>query len=423
MKTTFKKAFSEFEDDLMNTEENMYDIEVNVQKVKYEVFSRIENKKNKKYSKRVTAFLVAAVILLIGTVGAFAINDIKAVFQGFFNKGSNMNSLGLYNGGDVKVNSYDDDYNVEVLGVTGDGEKMFSAIQITKKDGSEVIDKNYQHFSSTTKHDFSVFVTTKDSKLIKAYSNARFELSNNNKVLKIYFYSFDIKEDVSQGKINIKGSYVGAFKIDRELASLDLPNSLNEVDEAPDGKYWFDETFLEEKRNEFGFSEEECFYFDNDSKRIYCQGSFKEFKLPIDISFDIDYSTQNHTEVNFDEKTARCVAENSAENVKMTITPFGVRLSCQFDGNSVDRADTEVRCLKINKDDKTSKIVLDDGTTYYLYSISKSEQEIDNKGIVTENYSLYMNTVPGIHYHMKFIAIDPREVKEVYFNGQLIYSK
>lgn len=424
MKTTFKKVFNEFDDELINIDEaNLSDVEVDVRKISNDVFARIGENKSKKHSKKITVLLVAAVILLIGTVGVFALKDARGVFGGLFNKGSNTNSLVVYDGGDVKVNSKDESLEAEVLGVTGDGERMFSAIQITRKDGGPVIDEEYQHFSNSTSHDFAIRISKKDGEQVKAYSNARFELADNNRVLKVYFYSFGITEDVKDGRAEISGSFVIPFKKDRVLASMDLPMSLNEVDEAGTDKYWFDEALLEEKRDEFGLKEEDCVYFDSGEKREYCQGSFKKFELPIDMSFDIDYSTDNFTQVSLDEDSTNGVAESYAENVKLTITPFGVNLTGQFDGNKIQSDDTYVSCMKQNRNDDSSRIVLDDGTVYYLYSLYGSEQEVDDNGVITEKYSLHMNTVPGTHYEMRFIVIDTNEVKEVYVNDTLIYSK
>lgn len=424
MKTTFKKVFEEFDDELMNIDEsNLSDIDFDIEKVKGEVFMRIEDNNNKKrVGKKFTVLLVAAVILLVGTIGAFATGDVQNIFKGLFNKGSNMNTLGLYDGGDVTVSSRDDSLDIKLLGVTGDGEKLFSVLEVTKKDGSEVIDKDYQYFSNNTGHDTMVYITTKSGEHASAFSNARFELSESNKVLKVYIYSFGIEQEVKDGKMNITCSYVTAFKKDRVLASLDQPQSLTEVEEGAEN-FWFDEDFLEEKRSEFDLSEEECEYFYTGDKREYCQGSYEKFDLPFEIIFDINYSTDNFTEVSLSAETAPNVVETFVEDATMTITPFGVRLSGQYKENSIGTKSDEAECFKAVSNDETSKIVLDDSTVYYLYDLYGSVRETNDKGMVFDNYSLNMNTVPGTHYEIKFIVIDPREVKEVYLNGELVYSK
>ena len=143
MKTTFKKVFDEFDDELMNIDEfnACESIDIDVEKIKTEVLKRIDDKNGKKkFSKKLITLLVAAAILITGTVGAFATGSVQSIFKELFNN-SGMNSAGFYDGGDVEIVSCDDSLNVELLGVTGDGEKPYSAIEVTKKDGSEVIVK------------------------------------------------------------------------------------------------------------------------------------------------------------------------------------------------------------------------------------------------------------------------------------------
>lgn len=146
MKTTFKKVFDEFDDELMNIDEfnACESIDIDVEKIKTEVLKRIDDKNGKKkFSKKLITLLVAAIILIAGTVGAFATGSVQSIFKELFNN-SGMNSAGLYDGGNVELISCDDSLNVELLGVTGDGEKLYSAIEITKKDGSAVIDEDYE---------------------------------------------------------------------------------------------------------------------------------------------------------------------------------------------------------------------------------------------------------------------------------------
>lgn len=144
MKTTFKKVFDEFDDELMNIDEfnACESIDIDVEKIKTEVLKRIDDKNGKKkFSKKLITLLIAATILIAGTVGAFATGSVQSIFKELFNN-SGMNSAGLYDGGNVELISCDDSLNVELLGVTGDGEKLYSAIEITKKDGSAVIDED-----------------------------------------------------------------------------------------------------------------------------------------------------------------------------------------------------------------------------------------------------------------------------------------
>lgn len=147
MKTTFKKVFNELNDEFISIENFNVDenIDIDIENIKREVLMCIDDKNGKKkFSKKLITLLVAAAILITGTVGAFATGSVQSIFKELFNN-SGMNSAGFYDGGNVEIVSCDDSLNVELLGVTGDGEKPYSAIKATKKDGSEVIDKDYKY--------------------------------------------------------------------------------------------------------------------------------------------------------------------------------------------------------------------------------------------------------------------------------------
>ena len=88
MKTTFKKVFDEFDDELMNIDEfnACESIDIDVEKIKTEVLKRIDDKNGKKkFSKKLITLLVAAVILITGTVGAFATGSVQSIFKELFN--------------------------------------------------------------------------------------------------------------------------------------------------------------------------------------------------------------------------------------------------------------------------------------------------------------------------------------------------
>lgn len=426
MKTTFKEVFNGIDDDLLTdiSEENLsdFDMDIDENKIKADVFMRIsnDNGKVKKFSKKVTVLLIAAVILTLGTVGVFAARNLDDIFGGLFNHGSNLNEIGLYDGGDVSVSSTDDSLNIKLLGVTGDGEKLFSVIEITRKDGSEVIEKDYNKFSSATAHDALIMIYTKDGEHAPAYSNAVFDLSNDNKVLKVSTYSFGLEEDVMDGTMTITMNYLNAYKIDKELASLDLPLNL---DGAINRDMYFDEEFEAEKRKEFGLTDEDkCFYFDYNNKRSYCHGDQKRFDIPFEITFELNYRTDNFTEVELSAETAPNVIEPFAEDAKMTITPFGVYLTANCDEGNTDKDADGSKCFKLRDANEESKIILNDGTVYYLYNIFVFEEESNNTGKTSERCPMNIYMAPGVHYYMNFTAIDPREVAMISINGDLVYT-
>ena len=97
----------------------------------WQVIKRIDdNNGKKKFSKRLITLLVAAVILIASTVGAFATGNVQSIFKELFNN-SGMNSAGLYDGGNVEIVSCDDSLNVELLGVMGDSKRLTSTTKPT----------------------------------------------------------------------------------------------------------------------------------------------------------------------------------------------------------------------------------------------------------------------------------------------------
>ena len=110
MKTTLKTVFTELDDELMelDIQDNAPDIDIG--KIKSEVFMQINSEKNakKKFSKKIVVMLVAAAILVGGTIGAFASGSVQAVFGKIFQNSDGMNELGLFDGGNVEVSVGDD---------------------------------------------------------------------------------------------------------------------------------------------------------------------------------------------------------------------------------------------------------------------------------------------------------------------------
>ena len=245
MKTTFKKVFDEFDDELMNIDEfnACESIDIDVEKIKTEVLKRIDDKNGKKkFSKKLITLLVAAVILITGTVGAFATGSVQSIFKELFNNGG-MNSAGLYDGGNVELISCDDSLNVELLGVTGDGEKLYSAIEITKKDGSAVIDEDYEEPfcwsyewpdkipEDKTTYDYNacrvVYVDKNGNSSkgrdrdIKTIDTIKYSLSEDNKSLKIFVFSIISEGDFQDGRATVTSEGVGAYNIHEVIYEVD----------------------------------------------------------------------------------------------------------------------------------------------------------------------------------------------------------
>lgn len=404
MKTTFKTVFNELDDELMDIELNTIEVaDIDVEKIKGEVLMRIKDNRKKKFSKKLTVILVAAVILITGTVGAFATGSVQQIFGRLFHNGSTPNALGLYDGGNINIKTNDDSLDIKLLGVTGDGEKLYSAIEITKKDGSAVIEEGYNTFSNTGNfQNFQTEYTDSNGNKMRVTDSCRYILENNNKTLTVYLYSMIFEGKLQNGRITGSLNNLDVFKIEQVLASMDLPEV--SIDSNPeDAHIWFDDTELAQKRKAFGLSEDECTYIDHENKREYCKASQKNFTIDFTISYDFNYSDEYFITqpLNIDN-IPKIFETSNMQNAEFTVTPLGIYIRGENADNDSFKAI-----------DKDSKIILNDGTAYYLYTYEGYH----------EGLALNYSTVPKGSLYRQINVIDTREVKSVIINGENIYQK
>lgn len=454
MKTTFKKVFDEFDDELMNIDEfnACESIDIDVEKIKAEVLKRIDDKNGKKkFSKKLITLLVAAVILIAGTVGAFATGSVQSIFKELFNN-SGINSAGLYDGGNVELISCDESLNVELLGVTGDGEKLYSAIEITKKDGSAVIDEDYEEpFCWVNELPYQIpedkivddyfscravcidkngnSSRDKDSGLLVSNS-IKYSLSDDNKTLKVFVYSIISEGDFQDGRVTVTSEGVVAYNIHEVIYEVDYTSksSADFDDTEP-----FDDVLIDKRLQELGITEDDCRSIESGQKIMYCWCDTKEFELPFEISFDLNYKTDDNISKELTIEDAPNVIEPAADKVKMEVTPFGVYLYGQCDKEAVEKSGwsemTEAyhnHCFKDIGWEETSKIILNDGTVYYLYPYVGGGAGVGKDGnadYYEEKVPLGFSTVVGAPLIPEVNVIDTREIKTIMICGDTVYSK
>lgn len=396
MKTTFKKAFDEFDDELMNIDEfnACENIDIDVEKIKGRVLMRINDKNDKKKSgKKIIPILVAAAIVIAGTVGTFATGSVQSMFKELFNNNS-VNSAGLYDGGNVELISCDDSLNVELLGITGDGEKLYSAIEVTKKDGSPIIDEDYDYpYFCVYEHpdqipegktidDYyacrAVYVDKSGNSSrekegnLRTINSVKYSISEDNKSLKIFVFSRISEGDLQNGRVTVTSEGFGA-------------------------------------------------------------NSNHYFELPFEISFDLNYDIDGNISKELTVENAPNLIEPAADKVKMEITPFAVYLYGQCDKETVEKSgwseQEEIHhnhCFKDIGWTENSKIILNDGTVYYLYpdeGYNYGVGEDGNADYYEEKVPLNLSTVVGPPIEPQINVIDTREIKTVMINGDTVYSK
>lgn len=119
--------------DDISDETIIVDTGINPENVRRMVMEEISGKKKKRFSKKIVIGLIAAALSVgVLTTGAVASGSFNATFAEWF---SGDCELGLYSGGNVYANSSSEDFDVNVLGVAGDDDEAYVAIEITRKDG------------------------------------------------------------------------------------------------------------------------------------------------------------------------------------------------------------------------------------------------------------------------------------------------
>lgn len=439
MKTTFKTVFTELDDELMELDIQDNSPDIDIDKIKSEVFMQINSEKSskKKFSKKIVAMLVAAVILVGGTIGAFATGSVQAVFGSIFQNSDGMNELGLFDGGNVEVKSEDNSLDIKLLGITGDGEKLCSAIEITKKDGSPVIDKDYSYPTNSEPFNGSSWeVNVKGGDKAKsAMQSPQYDLSDDNKTLTIYLFTTTASnsDDSLQGsRMTFVSKQFHVNKVTNKLASVKLPGLMDPIfdemkhnEELCADDVLFDQEELAKKRSALGLSEKDCTTIDYKGTRIYCQAEQKTFELPFTISYDLNYHTDRFIEKDLSAQNAPNVVVKNTRNTKMTISPFSIYLSgnCDADNPASPTKDGQDKCFMLPKWDKNSKVTLNDGTVYYLFANEGGEHRTDENGVYHTTLHLKYSTVIGPPLEPENIFVNIKNIKSVVINGDTVYKK
>ncbi|MBQ3417166.1 MAG: DUF4179 domain-containing protein [Ruminococcus sp.] len=439
MKTTFKTVFCELDDELVNIDIPANGAEdIDVEKIKGEVMMRINSAENndskKKIGKRIFVILAAAVLVVGLTAGAFATGSVQAVFGSIFKNSGDLNEFGLYDGGNVEITTEDDNLDVRLLGVFGDGEKMYSSIRIAHKDGSPMIGEEYYINNGLSPQIQGEFVNTVNGENAENYDGLdaynTYELTDDNKTLNIYTVfrrGSGAIHDSKDYRITYHSKKFGAYKIDKELYSEEAPVEIDESEWTEEEeraaneeyeRYW---QMLEQLRKENGLTEDECIYIEHEGRTVYAEGGFVQEDLPFTISFDINYDNDHQIEFELTTETAPDVLESYSENGKIVISPLGIYVSATCEDKAWG-SDWE-HCVNPPWFDGKSKVEMDDGTVYYIIISPFGECYTDENGVFHDtsqmDYSIYSQNPR----HRVPIHIDIDKIQTVIINGDTVYQK
>lgn len=137
-------------------------------------------------------------------------------------------------------------------------------------------------------------------------------------------------------------------------------------------------------------------------------------------------SLKNKAVLNIDSKSEPNVVRDYTRNAKIKISPLSISLSGECD-REYDKSmeDREDRCFISADTDGKSKVIMDDGTVYYVLVNEGGGRRTDDNGVFCETtYLQYSATEePAIDLASNRIIIDIDKIQSVIINGDTIYQK
>ncbi|MBQ7745062.1 MAG: hypothetical protein IJT85_05770 [Ruminococcus sp.] len=159
---------------------------------------------------------------------------------------------------------------------------------------------------------------------------------------------------------------------------------------------------------------------------MFAKGERKSAGLKFTISFNFDHSINNRIERNISSKSAPNVVRDYTRNAKIKISPLGISLSGECD----EKYDKQMqswfsRCFELPKTNGKSKVIMDDGTVYYVLVNEGGGRRTDDNGVFYETTYLQYSTTeePAIDLASNRIIIDIDKIQSVIINGDTIYQK
>ena len=453
MKTTLKNAFNDWNDDLIDISTNTLceDTGISSDSIKLSVLSQLAlNKKKKIFGRSFKFTVIAATLataLIIGTTAINANGGVQLVLEEFF--GGNMNSAGLYDGGDVKITSLDPNLDIEFLGVTGDERNVYAVIEIFKKDNTAFTDGGYinptmsadnrgqQEFINSIQKNPPETPDELISKMNTFYGiravcrdrngnnfgfgdngNAgiipKYYLSDDRKILKILVH-LDMQSasgtkhlDARDGTMTIISTSFSALKNIQTIAAYD----------KDDQNMWSEETFkaFQEKCREMNIGDTDWRTLYTPDKMIRCVVDEKQYPLPFEITFTMNYRNNGNIKKSLHHSDAPHFIEKNTKTVDMTVSAFQIYIYGHSDDVYKQRLFQPI-------DMKNSKVIFNDGTELYLEGTQGSGSGGPASGEVHDSVILSYRTMPDLTYYLEDTLIDTREIKQIIINGDTVYSR
>ncbi len=372
---------------------------------------------------KLIVLLAAAVLVVCTALGVSAVianRTADSVFSDVFS--GEPNALGLYESRSVNFSSPDKNLSASVLGMTADYHDLYAMISVRHKDGTAFADEDYRCGlyipTSGTFDDFGGMIscTMKNGEPLGNSGfgggfDCRFYLSDDRTELKIYLWVDLNGFDAQGGKLTFTSRRFRAQKITEILRSYETVTNSD----------WLE--------NEKLIDSEGWHFIRKDDNYVLCKTIEKEYELPFEISFSLDYETGNNIWLHPSRTEITDILTPAASGMTAVFSDLGIELAsdCPASAAGIGMPETGETGLKffafreINSAD--SYVTLDNGTSYYLVLSGFNGGLNDNTGRYEESIHLRYRNVPDPALADEIIVVDKRKINRIVINGDTVYEK
>lgn len=373
--------------------------------------------------RKLIVLLAAAVLVVCTALGVSAVianRTADSVFSDVFS--GEPNALGLFESRSVDFSSPDKNLSASVLGMTADYHDLYAMLSVRHEDGTPFTDEDYRYGlyipTSGTFDDFGGMIscTMKNGEPLGNLGfgggfDCHLYLSDDRTELKIYLRVDLNGLDAQDGKLTFTSRRFRAQKITEILRSY----------ETVTNRDWLE--------NEKLIDSEGWHFIRTDDNYVLCKTIEKEYELPFEISFSLDYETGNNIWLHPSRTEITDILTPAASGMTAVFSDLGIELAsdCSASAAGIGMPETGETGLKffafreINSAD--SYITLDNGTSYYLVLSGFSSGINDSTGRYEESIHLRYRDVPDPALADEIIVVDKRNISRIVINGDTVYEK
>lgn len=368
-------------------------------------------------------WLAAALIIVTAVCGVSAVvqrRTTEVVFSEAFSGEPNV--LGLYESRQVAFTSPDDNLRAEVLGMTADQEGLYAMLRVSYQDGRAFSEEGYSHgLYMPTGGSFDDFggmlrCTQRNGQPLGASGmgggfDCRYYLSDDRKEMKIYLKVNTDGLDAQGGTLTF---------ISRRYAAQRITEVVEELPQVT-AQDWRDRQSLLEQ--------EGYHILRTGSGYALCRTEAKEFALPFEVTFSLDYRVDNNLWIHPVRSTVMNLLTSSAFDLTAVISGLGITLktSCPPKAAGIGEPESGENGFRLicfqNIDSLRSWVTLEDGTRYYLVMTAGAGDMNHAANRFEENLRLQYKSIPDPAFADETIIVNTGKIRQIIVNGDIIYEK